>query len=95
LFLEPGLVVYKIYNGYWCFGWLTVAELRQDLRAVLKEIKERFFPTAKTYATHWPNSTKSINRNLSRCGINICARHARSQRPGGTFCLSCEIVWNK
>jgi peroxiredoxin len=32
---EPGLIVYKIYNGYWFFGRPTLEELRQDLRAVL------------------------------------------------------------
>jgi hypothetical protein len=32
---EPGLIVYKVYNGYWFFGRPTVEELRQDLRAVL------------------------------------------------------------
>jgi hypothetical protein len=32
--LEPGLVIYKIYNGYWYFGQPTPEELRQDLRAV-------------------------------------------------------------
>jgi peroxiredoxin len=32
---EPGLIIYKIYNGYWFFGRPTVEELRQDLRAVL------------------------------------------------------------
>lgn len=35
LVLEPGLVVYKVYNGYWYFGRPTLEELRQDLRAVL------------------------------------------------------------
>ncbi|MGY4507777.1 redoxin domain-containing protein [Bradyrhizobium sp. USDA 3650] len=34
ILLEPGLVVHKIYNGYWFFGRPTVEELRQDLRAV-------------------------------------------------------------
>ena len=28
LVLEPGLVVYKVYNGYWFFGRPTVEELR-------------------------------------------------------------------
>jgi len=28
LVLEPGLRVYKIYNGYWFFGWPTAEELR-------------------------------------------------------------------
>jgi peroxiredoxin len=37
--LEPGLVVFKIYNGYWYFGRPTVEELRQDLRAVLKKCR--------------------------------------------------------
>ena len=31
--LEPGLSVYRIYNGYWFFGRPTVEELRQDVRA--------------------------------------------------------------
>ena len=35
--VEPGLVVFKIYNGYWFFGRPTIEELRQDLRAVLKK----------------------------------------------------------
>src|ERR1700750_947452 len=34
--LEPGLVIYKIYMGYWFFGRATMEELRQDLRAVIK-----------------------------------------------------------
>jgi hypothetical protein len=32
---EPGLIVYRVYNGYWFFGRPTVEELRHDLRAVL------------------------------------------------------------
>lgn len=37
--LEPGLVIFKIYMGYWFFGRPTVEELRQDLRAVLKKCR--------------------------------------------------------
>ena len=39
LVLEPGLRVYKIYNGYWFFGRPTVEELRLDLRATLKHCR--------------------------------------------------------
>jgi peroxiredoxin len=39
LVLEPGLIVYKIYNGYWFLGRPTVEELRQDLRAVLEKCR--------------------------------------------------------
>ena len=37
--LEPGLVVHKIYVGYWFFGRPTVEELRHDLRAVLQKCR--------------------------------------------------------
>ena len=37
--LEPGLVVFKIYNGYWFLGRPTIEELRQDLRAVLRKCR--------------------------------------------------------
>src|SRR6202795_4348591 len=37
--LEPGLVVFKIYGGYWFFARPTVEELRQDLRVVLRKCR--------------------------------------------------------
>lgn len=39
LVLEPGLRVYKVYEGYWFFGRPTVEELRLDLRAVLRRCR--------------------------------------------------------
>jgi hypothetical protein len=32
--LEPGLSIYRIYNGYWFFGRPTLEDLRQDLPVV-------------------------------------------------------------
>ncbi|HMF44771.1 MAG TPA: redoxin domain-containing protein [Polyangia bacterium] len=37
--LEPGLIVFKVYMGYWFFGRPTVEELRLDLRAVLRKCR--------------------------------------------------------
>ena len=37
--LEPGLVIYKIYNGYWFWGRPTMEDLRQDLRVVTKKCR--------------------------------------------------------
>jgi peroxiredoxin len=37
--LEPGLIVYKIYMGYWFFLRPTLDELRQDLRAVIMKCR--------------------------------------------------------
>jgi peroxiredoxin len=39
LVMEPGLRVYKVYDGYWFFGRPTVEELRLDLRAVLRRCR--------------------------------------------------------
>src|SRR5260370_37899046 len=35
--LEPGLVIFKIYNGYWFFGRPNIEEIRQELHAVFKK----------------------------------------------------------
>ncbi|MGW6280217.1 redoxin domain-containing protein [Kribbella sp. NPDC055071] len=39
LVLKPGLIVHKIYNGYWFWGRPSFAELWQDLRAVGEETR--------------------------------------------------------
>ncbi len=37
--LEPGLKIYKIYNGYWYWGRPTPEELRQDFRAISQKVR--------------------------------------------------------
>ena len=37
--LEPGLVIYKIYNGHWFFGRPTLEELRQDMREITRRCR--------------------------------------------------------
>jgi len=37
--LKPGLVVHRVYNGYWFWGRPSVYELWLDLRAVSSEIR--------------------------------------------------------
>jgi hypothetical protein len=51
--LEPGLVVFKIYNGYWFFGRPTVEELRQDLRAVLRKCRPDWDITRPELKSAW------------------------------------------
>ena len=36
--LEPGLKIFKIYNGYWYWGRLIMAELHVDLRGVFEKL---------------------------------------------------------
>jgi peroxiredoxin len=54
--LEPGLVIYKIYMGYWFFGRPTVEELRQDLRAVTKKCRPDWDITTPELKTAWRQS---------------------------------------
>jgi peroxiredoxin len=51
--LEPRLVIFKIYNGYWFFGRPTNEELRQDLRAVLKKCRPDWDITTPELKSAW------------------------------------------
>ena len=57
--LEPGLVVFKIYNGYWFFGRPTNEELRQDLRAVLKKCRPDWDITTPELKAAWQRGEKN------------------------------------
>jgi peroxiredoxin len=59
LVLEPGLRVYKIYNGYWFFGRPTVEELRLDLRAVLQRCLRDWDISDASHRTAWANGDKA------------------------------------
>jgi peroxiredoxin len=51
--LEPGLVVFKIYNGYWFFGRPTIDELRHDLREVSRKVRPDWDLTAPGMRERW------------------------------------------
>jgi hypothetical protein len=59
LVLEPGLRVYKIYNGYWFFGRPTVEELRLDLRAVLQRCRPDWDISRAEQRTAWAKGEKA------------------------------------
>lgn len=58
--LEPGLIIYKIYVGYWFFGRPTVEELRQDLRAVLNKCRRDWDITAPELKAAWAEGRKDL-----------------------------------
>ncbi len=60
LVLEPGLIIYKIYMGYWFFGRPTVEDLRQDLRAVLKKCRPDWDITTEELKTAWNEDRKEL-----------------------------------
>jgi peroxiredoxin len=57
--LEPGLIVFKIYSGYWFFGRPTNEELRQDLRAILKKCRPDWDITSPELKSAWERGEKS------------------------------------
>jgi peroxiredoxin len=58
IILEPGLVVFKIYNGYWFLGRPTNEELRQDLRAVTRKCRPDWDITAADQRAAWARGEK-------------------------------------
>ena len=58
--LEPGLVIYKIYNGYWFLGRPTLEELRQDLRAVTKKCRTDWDITTPQLKAAWQQGRKEL-----------------------------------
>ena len=57
--VEPGLCVYKIYNGYWFFGRPTVEELRRDLRAVLQRCRPDWEISTADQRAAWEKGEKA------------------------------------
>jgi peroxiredoxin len=60
ILLEPGLIVYKIYNGYWFFGRPTLEELRQDLRVILKKCRPDWDITTPEMKLAWQQGRKEL-----------------------------------
>jgi peroxiredoxin len=56
--LEPGLIVFKIYLGYWYFGRSTLEELRQDLRAVSRKCRPDWDITSPEMKAAWQRGEK-------------------------------------
>jgi peroxiredoxin len=58
--LEPGLVIYKIYNGYWFFGRPTMEDLRQDLRAVTRKCRPDWDIATPELKEAWRQGRKDL-----------------------------------
>jgi peroxiredoxin len=56
--LEPGLVIHRIYNGYWFFGRPTPDELHQDLRAVSTKCRPDWDITRPELRAAWQEGRK-------------------------------------
>ena len=59
LVLEPGLIVSKIYMGYWYFGRPTIEELRRDLREVTRKCRPDWDITSHEMRDAWARGDKA------------------------------------
>ena len=73
LVLEPGLRIYKIYNGYWFFGRPTVEELRLDLRTVLQRSRPDWDISSASQRTAWANGDKAQFYPYGKTQIQVFA----------------------
>ena len=58
--LKPGLVVHRIYNGYWFWGRPSFAELWADLRAVSSEVRPDWDLAAPGLRERWDAGERGI-----------------------------------
>jgi hypothetical protein len=58
--LEPGLLVFKLYCGYWYFGRPTIEELRQDLRTVSRKCRPDWDIASPEMKAAWERGEKHL-----------------------------------
>jgi peroxiredoxin len=81
LVLKPGLVIHSIYNGYWFWGRPSVEDLRQDLRAVTREIRPDWDLSAPGLREAWDAGDVSHFHGWNkRSPEQIAAERARQPR---------------
>jgi peroxiredoxin len=51
--LEPGLQIFRIYNGYWYWGRPSIEDLRRDLREVNRETRPDWDPSDPALRAAW------------------------------------------
>ncbi|MBZ9846136.1 redoxin domain-containing protein [Mesorhizobium sp. CA5] len=73
--LEPGLVVYKIYNGYWFFGRPTLEELRQDMRAVTMKSRMDWDISKPELRSAWQMGQRELFYPYQKPSSKIAAEH--------------------
>ena len=62
LVLKPGLIIYRIYNGYWFWGRPTNEDLRQDFRAISMKCRPDWDPQARGVREVWEEAKKEGRR---------------------------------
>jgi peroxiredoxin len=80
LVLKPGLVVYRIYNGYWFWGRPSLANLWDDLRAVFSEVRPDWDISKPELREAWKRGDKSHFHGWDKAAKKAADKAAK---PGG------------
>jgi peroxiredoxin len=80
--LEPGLVVFKIYNGYWFFGRPTVEELRHDLRSVLQKCRSDWDISTPQLKQAWNKGDKDRFYPYGKSYVKVFAEQDKVHDKG-------------
>jgi hypothetical protein len=68
LVLGPGLVIDKVYCGYWFWGRPSVDQLWADLQDLFRRTKADFDPTTPEARAAWRRTQDKIEVPRSRAG---------------------------
>lgn len=85
--LEPTLIIYKIYMGYWFFGRPTMEDLRQDLRVVLKKCRSDWDITTPELKSVWQEGRKEL---FYPYGKRLSSRPCCACHTNGKSACSCR-----
>ena len=84
--LKPGLVVHKIYNGYWFWGRPSTADLWHDLREVGAEVRPDWDLAKPGLREAWDSGDVSSFHGWStRTPEQVEAERAKTPGPAGTW----------
>jgi peroxiredoxin len=78
--LRPGLVVHRIYNGYWFWGRPSVEDLWHDLREVLSSTRRDWDLGAPGVRQAWDSGDFSIFHGWDRRSEEEIAQELARQR---------------
>ena len=69
LVLKPGLVIHRIYNGYWFWGRPTISDLWHDLRDVSAEVRPDWDLSVPGLREAWDAGERSSFHGWDKRGV--------------------------
>jgi hypothetical protein len=88
--LEPGLIIYKIYTGYWFWGRPTKEDLRQDFRAISQKCRPDWDAQAPGVREAWEEA-RAYKRRLTGVEFSRLIQEKREHAAAGAISASTSV----